>query len=64
MYVKPQADIGQYGSALDNQAAISFLSELREKNLDHEKITMDIIVRYLCCMIKVCSTAGYYIIML
>ncbi|KNA11501.1 hypothetical protein SOVF_134650 [Spinacia oleracea] len=53
VYVKPQADIGQYGSALDNQAAISFLSELREKNLDHEKITMDIIVRYLCCMIKI-----------
>uniref|UniRef100_A0A803L4F5 Uncharacterized protein n=1 Tax=Chenopodium quinoa TaxID=63459 RepID=A0A803L4F5_CHEQI len=53
VYVKPQVDIGQYGSAIDNQAAISFLSELREKNLDHEKITLDIIVRHLCCIIKI-----------
>lgn len=53
VYVKPQMEIGQYGSAIDNQAAISFLSELREKNLEQEKITLDIIMRHLCCIIKI-----------
>lgn len=53
VYVKPQMEIGQYGLAIDNQAAISFLFELREKNLEQEKITLDIIVRHRCCIIKV-----------
>lgn len=53
VYVKPQADIGQYGLAIDNQAAISFLTEVREKNLEQEKIVLEIIVRYLCCIIKI-----------
>jgi len=54
VYVKPLADVKQYGSALDNQAATSYLSGLQDKNIiDFEKVLLEIIVRYLCCIVKV-----------
>ncbi|CAO2836520.1 unnamed protein product [Amaranthus hypochondriacus] len=52
VFVKSEEDIGQYGSAIDSQAAISFLSELREKH-KNDKIMLGIIVRHLCCTVKV-----------
>uniref|UniRef100_A0A7C9ABU0 Uncharacterized protein n=1 Tax=Opuntia streptacantha TaxID=393608 RepID=A0A7C9ABU0_OPUST len=54
VYVKPLADVKQYGSALDNQAATSYLSGLQDKNIiDFEKVLLEIIARYLCCIVKV-----------
>ncbi|XP_074311303.1 protein SEMI-ROLLED LEAF 2 isoform X1 [Silene latifolia] len=53
VYVKPQVDLRQYGSALDNQTATSFFADLQDKNIESEKILLDIIVRYLCCIVKI-----------
>ncbi|KAL9234895.1 hypothetical protein vseg_009711 [Gypsophila vaccaria] len=53
VYAKPQSDPKQYGSAFDNQTAITFFSELHDKNVASEKILLDIIVRHLCCIVKI-----------
>jgi hypothetical protein len=58
VFVKSEEDIRQYGSAIDSQAAISFLSELREKH-KNDKIMLGIIVRHLCCTVKVRVAAEY-----
>ncbi|XP_042512049.1 protein SEMI-ROLLED LEAF 2-like [Macadamia integrifolia] len=44
LYVKPQADVRDYGSAADHQAANSLLSKLRETVHESEKVILDILV--------------------
>ncbi|KAK9673386.1 hypothetical protein RND81_12G164300 [Saponaria officinalis] len=53
VYVKSQSDPKQYGSAFDNQTATTFFSELQDKNIESEKILLDIISRHLCCVVKI-----------
>ncbi|KAA8545251.1 hypothetical protein F0562_020035 [Nyssa sinensis] len=47
VYVKPQANAREYGSATDNQAASSLLSELRDKIYESNKIMLDTLVQSL-----------------
>ncbi|KAG7968375.1 hypothetical protein I3843_08G150900 [Carya illinoinensis] len=47
VYVKPQADIREYGSVADNQLAASLLSELRSKVYKSDNVIMDILVQSL-----------------
>ncbi|KAJ4955982.1 hypothetical protein NE237_012765 [Protea cynaroides] len=47
LYIKPQADVREYGSAADHQAASSLLSKLRETVQESEKVILDILVRSL-----------------
>ncbi len=47
VYVKPQADIRDYGSVTDNQLASSLLLELRNKIYESDTVIMDILVQNL-----------------
>ncbi|KAM7478464.1 hypothetical protein LguiA_026677 [Lonicera macranthoides] len=47
VYVKPQADVREYGSPADNQAAASLLAELRNKIFEFDKIVQEILVHSL-----------------
>lgn len=53
VYVKPDADARQYGSAADNQLAASILIELRNKIYESENIVIDILVQNLTNITKV-----------
>ncbi|KAJ4981145.1 hypothetical protein NE237_031982 [Protea cynaroides] len=44
LYIKLQADVREYGSAADHQAASSFLSKLRETFHESDKVILDILV--------------------
>ncbi|XP_043721356.1 protein SEMI-ROLLED LEAF 2-like [Telopea speciosissima] len=44
LYIKPQTDVKEYGSAADHQAASSLLSKLREAVHESEKVILDILV--------------------
>uniref|UniRef100_A0A803PW87 Uncharacterized protein n=1 Tax=Cannabis sativa TaxID=3483 RepID=A0A803PW87_CANSA len=52
VYVKPDADVREFGSASDNQLATSTLSELRNKIYDTENIVIDILVQNLTNITK------------
>ncbi|GLT96388.1 hypothetical protein SLE2022_140120 [Rubroshorea leprosula] len=47
VFVRPDADLKQYGSANDNQLASSVLFELRDKMFESNKLMVDILVRNL-----------------
>ncbi|KAL2490399.1 Uncharacterized protein Adt_26027 [Abeliophyllum distichum] len=47
VYLKPQSDVGEYGSAADNQEASSILAELQKKTTESEKNMLEIIVESL-----------------
>ncbi|KAF8394670.1 hypothetical protein HHK36_020886 [Tetracentron sinense] len=47
VYVKPHADVREYGSASDHQLATSLLFELRDVMYESEKTILDILVRSL-----------------
>lgn len=53
MYLKPHADVRKYGSAADNEAAVSSLSELRDKIQECHEIIKDILVRSLSSIAEV-----------
>ncbi|KAL3843542.1 hypothetical protein ACJIZ3_000945 [Penstemon smallii] len=52
VYVKPQTDLKEYGSASDNREASSTLSELRDKAYESDKIVLSILVESLSVIIK------------
>ncbi|KAF9619808.1 hypothetical protein IFM89_009559 [Coptis chinensis] len=52
LYVKPQADVKEYGSTTDHQAALYSLTELREGLLDSDKVILDILVRSLSSVME------------
>lgn len=47
VYVKPQAEMRNYGSLTDNQQATSFLFELRDKLHDLDKVIQEVLVQNL-----------------
>jgi hypothetical protein len=47
VYVKPQADLRDYGSPSDNKAAASLLSELRAKIFEFDEIVIEILAQNL-----------------
>lgn len=53
VYLKPHADVRKYGSAADNEAAVSSLSELRDKIQECHEIIKDILVRSLSSIAEV-----------
>lgn len=53
VYVKPQANLSEFGSANDNQVASALLFELRNKICESEKIILDILVQSLSNITKV-----------
>nr|XP_023894081.1 uncharacterized protein LOC112006003 [Quercus suber] len=55
VYVRPQMDIGGYGSVTDNQLATSLLLELRNKIYESENIIMDILVQNLSSITEVAA---------
>lgn len=53
--VKPQANVRDYGSASDNQAAMSMLTDLRNKIYGSDKVIMNILIQSLSSIItEVC----------
>ncbi|KAK3031229.1 hypothetical protein RJ639_036884, partial [Escallonia herrerae] len=52
VYVKPQADVREYGSVSDNQAATSLLIELQKKTDESDKILLDLLVQNLSSITK------------
>ncbi|KAK3034057.1 hypothetical protein RJ639_034282 [Escallonia herrerae] len=52
VYVKPQADVREYGSVSDNQAATSLLIELQKKTYESDKILLDLLVQNLSSITK------------
>ena len=53
VYVRPQADVREYGSPGDNQEAAALLSQLHGKIKQSEKAIVDLVVVSLCTMIGV-----------
>lgn len=53
VYLKPHVDVRKYGSAADNEAAVSSLSELRNKILECHEIIKDILVKSLSSIAEV-----------
>lgn len=53
IFVRPQADVKEYGSFTDNQQATSLIYELRNKVYESDKIILDIIVQNLSTIIEV-----------
>ncbi|OVA16780.1 hypothetical protein BVC80_1543g235 [Macleaya cordata] len=49
-YVKPQADLKEFGSATDHQAALQSLSELRDALHESDKAILNILVESLSCL--------------
>lgn len=54
VYVKPQADMREYGSYSDNQLATSILFELRNKIHESEKAILDVLTQNLSSITEVC----------
>ncbi|XP_059652292.1 protein SEMI-ROLLED LEAF 2 [Cornus florida] len=52
VYVKPHADLREYGFASDNQVATSLLSELRSKIYESNNIMLDVLVQSLSGIIE------------
>ncbi|KAK4491350.1 hypothetical protein RD792_002086 [Penstemon davidsonii] len=52
VYVKPQTNLKEYGSASDNREASSTLSELRDKAYESDKIVLSILVESLSVITK------------
>ncbi|PON57610.1 Coatomer beta subunit [Trema orientale] len=52
VYVKPDADVREYGSATDNQLATSILFQLRNKIYESENVVIDILVQNLTNITK------------
>lgn len=53
VYLKPHVDVRKYGSAADNEAAVSSLSELRNKIQECHEIIKDILVKSLSSIAEV-----------
>lgn len=53
VYVKPDADVREFGSAADNQLATSVLFELRKKIYESENVIIDFLVQNLTNITKV-----------
>lgn len=53
VYVKPDADVRECGSAADNRLATSILIELRDKIYKSENVVIDILVQNLTKITKV-----------
>lgn len=60
VYVKPQKDVKEYGSANDNQVAASQLIELQSEIYESEKIMLEILVE---CLSGITELAAYDISM-
>lgn len=60
VYVKPQANLSEFGSANDNQVASALLFELRNKICEFEKIILDILVKSLSNITKVWFLFDYF----
>lgn len=56
IYVKPQYEVKDYGSASDNEEAYSTLCELRDKAYESDKVIFDILVESLSTITKVSSS--------
>lgn len=56
VYVKPQHEVKDYGSASDNDEALSTLTEQREKAYESDKVVFDILVDSLSTITKVSSS--------
>ncbi|GMP39973.1 hypothetical protein CsSME_00010606 [Camellia sinensis var. sinensis] len=52
VYVKPGADVREYGSVTDNQVATSLLFDLRNKISESDKILVDILVQNLSSSVE------------
>lgn len=52
VFLKPQSDLGKYGSIADNQVASSILTELQKNTIESEKYVLDIIVESLSSITK------------
>ncbi|GAB4835674.1 hypothetical protein Ancab_000584 [Ancistrocladus abbreviatus] len=52
LYIKPQIDVRQYGSASDNQAADLLLSKVEDKKDEAEKVVLDVVVQHLAGLTK------------
>ena len=52
--MKPQADVREYGSPADNQAAASLLAELRNKIFEFDEFVQEILVQSLSGITEVC----------
>ncbi|XP_051145117.1 protein SEMI-ROLLED LEAF 2 isoform X2 [Andrographis paniculata] len=53
VYMKPQAEVKEYGSASDNEAAFSALVGLREKALESDRIVFSMLVEGLSMITKI-----------
>ncbi|XP_056168593.1 protein SEMI-ROLLED LEAF 2 isoform X2 [Syzygium oleosum] len=47
LFVRPQADVREYGSALDNQKASSLLLHLRSQTCESDKVLLNILIQSL-----------------
>lgn len=56
VYVKPQHEFRDYGSASDNEEALSTLTEQREKAYESDKVVFAILVESLSTITKVSSS--------
>lgn len=54
VYIKPKADVRGYGSATDNEVAVSLLYELRSKMKESDKLIVDVLVQSLSGVTEVC----------
>ncbi|KAK6911653.1 hypothetical protein RJ641_023746 [Dillenia turbinata] len=52
VYVKPQVDLRKYGCAVDNQVATSYLSYLKDKFHESNKVILDMIVQSVLSITK------------
>ena len=53
VYVKPRADVREYGSVADNQEATSLLFDLRNRTNETDKILVDSLVQSLSAITEV-----------
>lgn len=53
VFVKPRADLREYGSVADNQMATALLLDLRNKICDTDKILLDTLVQNLSSIVEV-----------
>lgn len=53
IYLKPQADLREYGSVTDNELAQSYLSDLRNKVYEADNVIMDILAQNLSVITEV-----------
>lgn len=64
VYLKPQADVGAYCSAADNEAAVLSLSELRSKIHECHEIIKDTLVKSLSSIAEVLAVLKILCILL